>query len=133
MGDCADAKETMCSMPKFTEYTGLAKDVKYACGKCAGETKGTTCEECTGAADKGCNTAKEVGADFNCYTYTYNTTSKAFDMSAKASACKRLKATSIVCNMPKKDATQTNYTMTTDAESAPQKLPPVKNVPKTAA
>lgn len=77
----------------------MSKDVKYACGKCAGETKDSTCEECTGAADKGCNTPKEVGADFMCYAYTYNKTSKAFDMSAKASACKRLKATSIACNM----------------------------------
>ena len=77
----------------------MAADVEYACGTCKGETKDSTCEECTGAADKGCNTPKEVGADFMCYAYTYNKTSKAFDMSAKASACKRLKATSIACNM----------------------------------
>merc|ERR1739848_59704 len=84
--DCADAKETLCSQPKFVEFTGaLDKTVKYACGKCAGETKDVTCEQCTGEASKGCNTVKEVGEDFNCHTYTYNTTSKAFDMSAKAS------------------------------------------------
>ncbi|XP_063680582.1 uncharacterized protein LOC134815908 [Bolinopsis microptera] len=111
--DCAKTDETLCSQPKFTEYTGLAQGVEYACGACAGETKDLTCEECTGKADAGCNTAKTVAADFKCYAYTYNATSKAFDAAAKATTCKRLEATTIVCNKPKSDATLTTYTSTT--------------------
>lgn len=106
--DCTDTKETLCSGPKFTEYTGLAAGVKYACGKCTVEDG---CEQCTSAADKACNAVKEAGADFNCYSYTYNSTSKSFDMSAKTSACKRLKDTGISCNMPKKDADEKTYTL----------------------
>jgi len=111
--DCAKDTDTLCSQPKFTEFTGLAKGVQYACGKCAGETKGSTCEECTGEATKGCNTPKEAGADFNCYTYTYNATSKAFAQSKDATVCKRLKASKIVCSKPTAGADNKNYTRTT--------------------
>jgi len=107
--DCADAKETLCSSPKFTEFTGEAANVKYACGKCTVEEG---CQQCTGSADKGCN-ALVAGADFMCYTYTYNTTSKSFVAAAKATACKRKKDTAIVCNMPKAGASTTNYTLKT--------------------
>jgi len=111
--DCSKAEDTHCSQPKFVEYTGMSTGVNYACGKCAGDTKDSTCEECTGEATKGCNTPKEVGEDFKCYSYTYNKTSKAFDMSAKTSACKRLKASAIACNMPKSGADEKTYTLKT--------------------
>lgn len=110
--DCASDGDTLCSQPKFVEYTGISTG-SYACGKCKDETKGSTCEECTGEATKGCNTPKTVGDDFKCYTYTYNKTSKAFDMSAATSACKRLKTSAIACNMPKSGATETTYTLKT--------------------
>merc|ERR1712098_269371 len=42
----------------------------------------------------------------------YNTTSKAFDLNANATVCKRLKTTAISCNMPKVNATKTTYTST---------------------
>jgi len=111
--DCAAADAKICSQPKFTEFTGLATGVNYACGPCAGETKDLTCEECTGKADAACNTPKTAGADFKCYAYTYNATSKAFVMSTAAAACKRLEKTAIACNMPKSDATMTTYTLKT--------------------
>jgi hypothetical protein len=111
--ECADGI-TKCSGPLFKEYTGVADaKVKAACDKCAGETKGKTCSECVGEAGKAaCNKAVEVGVDFSCYTYTYNATAKAFAAAANATACKRLKATAISCNMPKVNATAKTYTST---------------------
>lgn len=110
--ECADGI-TKCSGPLFKEYTGIVDaKVTYACNKCAGETKGKTCEECTGSATAACNKAKEVGVDFSCYKYSYNDTAKAFAAAANATVCKRLKATAISCNMPKVNATKTTYTST---------------------
>merc|ERR1711907_755895 len=110
--ECADG-EKLCSGPLFKEYTGIVDaKVKAACSKCAGETKDKTCSECTGSATAACNKAVETGADFMCHSYTYNATSKAFDMAANATVCKRLKATAIVCNQPKVNATKTTYTAT---------------------
>jgi len=109
--ECADGV-TVCSGPMFKEYTGIVDaKVKAACDKCAGETKDKTCSECTGKADAACNKI-ETGADFSCHSYTYNTTSKAFDLNANATVCKRLKTTAISCNMPKTNATKTTYTST---------------------
>jgi len=111
--DCAKDGETLCSQPLFTEYTGVAKGVEYKCGACDGESKGLTCEECTSSADDGCNKPKTVAADFKCYIYTYNATSKGFDAAADATTCKRLEKTDIICNKPKSDATSTTYTSKT--------------------
>ncbi|KAL5258894.1 hypothetical protein ACHWQZ_G009380 [Mnemiopsis leidyi] len=110
---CATASETKCSGPKFVEYTGLSTGVNYACGACAGETAGVTCQECTGTdSTTGCNKAVETGADFKCYNWSYNSTSKAFQMSNTTTTCKRLKATALVCNMPNGTATTANYKRT---------------------
>jgi len=110
--ECASEEEKTCSQPLFVEFTGLSADVEYKCGACATGTKDKTCSECTGAATA-CNKAKELGADFMCHKYTYNSTSKAFTVHKDTSTCKRLKATGISCNSPKKDATDKTYTSTT--------------------
>lgn len=110
---CATASETKCSGPKFVEYTGLSTGVNYACGACAGETGGVTCQECTGTdTTTGCNKAVDTGADFKCHKYTYDTETKAFKKADALETCKRLKDTAIKCNMPKTNATQTTYTST---------------------
>ena len=84
--------------PKFVEYTGLSTGVNYACGTCAGETLGSTCQECTGNDSTGCNTPAETAADFKCYKYTYDTASSAFKKADAMETCKRLKSTAIKCN-----------------------------------
>jgi len=111
--ECTSAEETKCSQPMFVEFTGLSAGVEYKCGACAAETKGKTCEECTGSATAGCNKAKEVGVNFNCYDYKWNATAKAFAAAANATVCQRLKTTSIACSMPKVNATDKTYTAKT--------------------
>lgn len=108
--DCTDASATKCSWPKFKEYSGFVDStVKFACGACAGETKGSTCEECTSNSTVACNTL-ETGADFKCHSFTYNTSTKAFVMNANTTTCKRLKTTTISCNKPNGTATNLTYT-----------------------
>ena len=109
--NCADVTATMCSKPKFTEYTGFS-DVNYACGACAGGTKDSTCEECAGTSDDGCNKPVGVGVDFKCYSNEFSDTDSTFVEKSDQATCKRLSSTAIVCNKPSSTATKTSYTNT---------------------
>jgi len=93
---CTDASQTKCSGPKFVEYTGYT-DIAYKCGKCTDAEK-AKCEECDGKADKGCNVAKTVAADFNCKDWEYKDSK--WTAKTTSTACKRLKDTAIMCNAP---------------------------------
>jgi len=109
-GDLAEA--TKCSQPKFVEFTGLSAGVEYKCGKCDGETKDITCEECDGSADAACNKPKETAEDFMCHSYSFDAETKLFTAAKDAVACKRLKETAIGCNGPKTGADDKTYTGT---------------------
>merc|ERR1712098_551255 len=70
LADCAGdkAEATKCSGPKFTEYTGLAADVEYACGSCTAETEGKTCVSTDAEKNK-----VETGEAFKCKNWEYKT------------------------------------------------------------
>merc|ERR1712098_155676 len=70
LADCAGDKagETKCSGPKFTEYTGLAADVEYACGSCTAETEGKTCTSTDAEKNK-----VETADAFKCKSWEYKT------------------------------------------------------------
>jgi len=105
--DCRKAEETHCYRPRFIEYVGLnnSLDVNYACGKCGGETKDVTCEECTAS---GCNKPRKTAKDFLCYRYDYDEDRKKFNRTGTIT-CKRLAGTAAICNEPMRDATSNTY------------------------
>ena len=108
--DCTDVTLTKCSKPKFIDYSGFS-DVRYGCGKCAGETKDSICEECDGNTDDGCNKPIKTGDDFKCYTYELDKDSKSYNQ--RDTTCKRLPTTDLICNMPAdKDTGTDKYTNT---------------------
>jgi len=109
--DCDELKETKCFQPIFTDYVGFAKDVKYGCGACPSSTTAATCKTCTAATDKGCNTV-ETTVDYKCYSYTFDTTAKAFKKAAAEVTCPRKSASAVACNQPDAGATATTYTST---------------------
>ncbi|XP_063678128.1 uncharacterized protein LOC134814056 [Bolinopsis microptera] len=95
---------TLCSMPKFVEYTGLSAGVDYACGACAEGTKDATCMECTGATNASCNVPQAAGKSFMCYNFAYDAATKVFAQAVNATTCQRLEATEAICNSPEKAA-----------------------------
>ena len=78
----------------YIEYTGLST-VDYACRYCKTDTKDVTCSEC---ATDGCNTPDEVGEDFKCYNYAWNTTAEAWVKEEECTTCHKLEDTIIKCN-----------------------------------
>ena len=108
--DCEDVTATKCSQPKFIEYTGYS-DVQYDCGACAVGTKDSTCKECDGNQDAGCNTpTASIGDDFQCHSFEFSDTKKKFVQKSELTTCKRLSGTPIKCNKPSPSATKTSYT-----------------------
>ena len=94
---CTDAGATKCTSPVVVEYTGLSNQA-YGCGDCSAVTDGT-CAECTGTETEACN-AKVEEKTFKCFSYTYNTTSTAWEKSAEAGDCKANQATAVKCQKP---------------------------------
>lgn len=95
LAECPSAESTKCSGPKFYEYTGVSSNAPYSCGPCPAAQEGKVCETCTGDS---CNKPHETGEDFKCKYWEYREAK--WSVTERATVCKRLKSTMIMCNMP---------------------------------
>lgn len=95
--ECSGDNLIQCRQPLFVDYVGMSEGT-YGCGPCEEQN---TCSEC---ATNGCNTPPELGENFKCYNYVWNTTKEAWMKHAEYSSCQRLKNTAINCNMPGAEA-----------------------------